>query len=101
MCNTEEKLKFIIERWIDHDFDEYVEKKAENGEISVNQNYVPYGDTEVSEGEYYDEEDVDGATVDYVEDFDDDKASEFIERYLVDNEDFVNIIKDIVKKHRF
>lgn len=70
------------------DFDDQFEHEYEK-------NYVPYGNTQVVESEYPTEDSQTRCSEAFIQDFD---VFKFIEEYLIQNRNFLEAIKEYIKR---
>lgn len=93
MSKTLNQLSFkdIIENALEYCHEKY----QEDYDHDTESNYVPYGDTYVSAGNYITEESEERATEEWKDTFD---VYEFITEYLANNDDFCEKIKELVEE---
>lgn len=95
-CLNEMSFKDIIETKLHDSFNDY----SDNYDHETEDNYVPYGDTYVSSGEYITDESYERCVEDFKENFDIATASEFVTDILAEDNDFLMKVIELVKATR-
>lgn len=95
-----QRIQLLGERAIEllqKSFTDYLEQAIGRGSVKIEPNFVPYGDTQVNEGYYPNEEQVDALVDEFKEELQETpKISGFVADYLAEDDKFLDILSKII-----